>query len=273
MPGELAHQEQVQIASMRSAFAVGWFRELPERLQAHAAVQARLQSVLGDMETSVAGNTAFLRRLKPAEIRKRSSILHGRPAARDRVNHSIRARCAAADVAPELRAKLLRAQAEASGRLQRDPVAAVGGHVRTVRRVAALSGDQAELERRLAAEVARESLFHEASDGGPAIHARVAQVPSSRRLPTRRYQSERYRPSRYDGYDRYGSSYPGRPNSGRGLLKAAGVLFGLSLAATGIGLIVPDIGVGVALVCGGVLMALVALGLLIAGAIVYSVRR
>jgi len=156
---ELDHAEELGKRAMRTLYAVGMFRDLPEEARLHPGVQERMWRAVPEMAQSIRETTDFLDNLSEKKRARLKQTLAERPDSILRLGETLDRRAADAGIPLKRRLHLRHMLHEVGGRFRHSPALAIDEYVGKVRKVEAWAGSEAEVRRRLVARHGKDYLW------------------------------------------------------------------------------------------------------------------
>jgi hypothetical protein len=259
--------------SVRSLFLVGSFSDLSQDARAHPAVQERLWAAMPEMDDSVAGMTRLLEGLTPTQRADFNRSLREDPGLPMRVAEGLDTEAQRYGVPLERRLHLRTLAAHTTARLKQSSGMLFDEYTAKARKLAARSGEVAEVERRLAASLGQAAFAElrartlasaarwqgvEGSDGAGGSLPEPPLVPAAVELPSHQRPAAAELVRRRDRTIRDGAIILGVSGLVAGV-SALLVLYGVSGLATAVGVV--GFTVGAILLITGLIVILVGAGM------------
>ncbi len=246
-----ARGEAMAKRALRSLYAVGAFADLEVEEQAHPGVQARMAQMLPEMAESLRESAELLDSATPEERTRVRETLRNDPSLPLQLAEAVEDAGDAAGVSARTRRKFRAMATHVGFRLRHhDPSVLAGEYVAKVRKIEAWSGDEARLQRQIAARVGEAALLeHQA-----------------------RFAAARERWSEILGPEGSGGGEVEQP--WKRSLRTAGWCFGLGVVVGGIGaiMVASNVFAGVFPITAGAILVTVALVMLLVAGIQAAVH-
>lgn len=177
--------------TMRSLLLVGTLQELEPTHLAHAGVQQRLASFMGELDTSMTGMAGHLENMPKLERDKLSSALKADPSIAERVLSAVDGEAAEMGVSLKQRARLRAIGGHVVSRLRQSPALMMDEYISKMSRITARSASDAERARQVGVAIGQQLIFGQATSGGevdagglsPPSMPPVVPVPDSSEPP------------------------------------------------------------------------------------------